>query len=77
MAEFQTRCNEYETDLEVSKNRWGTLSLKSMKKINEKAQTANFTDFTMERRELCAENAKKNTKSRETKTQITQNSKFV
>ena len=49
LAEFQTRCNEYETDLEVSKNRWGTLSLKSMKKINEKAQTANFSDFTRQR----------------------------
>ena len=32
------------------------------KKINEKAQTANFSDFTMERRELCAENAKKTPK---------------
>ena len=42
------------------------------KKINEKAQTANFSDFTMKRQELCAENAKKNTKTRETKTQITQ-----
>ena len=36
--------------------------MKKCKKINEKAQTANFSDFTMERQELCAENAKKTPK---------------
>ena len=54
-----------------------TNNVGSYKKFNEKAQTANFSVFTMERRELCAENAQKNTKTRETKTQITQNSKYV
>ena len=49
-----------------------TNNVESCKKINEEAQTANFSDFTMERQELCAENAKKNTKTGETKTQITQ-----
>ena len=39
-----------------------TNNVESCKKINEKAQTANFSDFTMERRELCAENAKKTPK---------------
>ena len=39
-----------------------THNVESCKKINEKAQTANFSDFTMERRELCAENAKKTQK---------------
>ena len=47
--------------------------MESYKKFNEKAQTANFSDLTRQRQELCAENAKKNTKTRETKTQITQN----
>ena len=42
------------------------------KKINEMARTANFSDLTRPRPELGAENAKKNTKIRETKTQITQ-----
>ena len=36
--------------------------MESYKKFNEKAQTANFSVFTMERRELCAENAKKTQK---------------
>ena len=39
-----------------------TNNVKSCKRINKKAQTANFSDFTMERRELCAENAKKTQK---------------
>ena len=46
--------------------------MESYKKFNEKAQTANFTDLTRQRQELCAENAKKNTKTGETKKQITQ-----
>ena len=45
--------------------------MESYKKFNEKAQTANFSDLTRQRQELCAENAK-NTKTRETKMQITQ-----
>ena len=32
------------------------------RKFNEKAQTANFSDFTRQRQELCAKNAKKNQK---------------
>ena len=39
-----------------------TNNVESCKKINEKAQTANFSDFTMERPKLCAENAKKTQK---------------
>ena len=39
-----------------------TNNVESCKKINEKAQTANFSHFTMERRELCAENANKTQK---------------
>ena len=39
-----------------------TNNVESCKKINEKPQTTNFSDFTMERRELCAENAKKTQK---------------
>ena len=46
--------------------------MESYKKFNEKAQTVNFSDFTRQRQELCAENAKKNTKTGETKTQFTQ-----
>ena len=46
--------------------------MESYKKFNEKAQTANFSDLTRQRQELCAENAKNN-KTRETKMQITQN----
>ena len=44
-----------------------------MQKINGRVQTFRFSVFTMGCQELCAENAKKNTKTRETKTQITQN----
>ena len=40
-----------------------------IQKFNEKAQTANFSDITRQRQELCAEN----TKTRDTKMQITQN----
>ena len=36
--------------------------MESYKKFNEKAQTANFSDFTRQRCELCAENAKKTQK---------------
>ena len=36
-----------------------TNNVESYKKFNEKAQTANFSDLTMQRQELCAENAKK------------------
>ena len=46
--------------------------VESFKKFSEKAQTANFIDLTRQRQELCAENANKNTKTSETKTQITQ-----
>ena len=53
-----------------------TNNVESCKKINEKVQTANFNDLTRQRQELCAENAK-NTKTRETKTQITQNFEIV
>ena len=35
---------------------------KSCKRFNEKAQTANFSVFTMGRREFCAANAKKRQK---------------
>ena len=51
-----------------------TNNVNSYKKFNEKAQTANFSDLTRQRRELCAENAK-NTKTRKTNMQITQNLK--
>jgi len=33
--------------------------VESYKKINEKAQTANFSDLTRQRQELSAENVKK------------------
>ena len=36
-----------------------TNNVESCKKLNEKAQTANFSDLTRHRQELCAENAKK------------------
>ena len=36
-----------------------TNNVESYKKFNEKAQTANFSDLTRQRQELCAENAKK------------------
>ena len=36
--------------------------MESYKKFNEKAQTANFSDLTRKRQELCAENAKKTQK---------------
>ena len=36
--------------------------MESYKKFNEKAQTANFSDLTRQRQELCAENAKKTQK---------------
>ena len=48
-----------------------TNNVKSCKKINGRVQTFGFSVFTMGRQELCAENAK-NTKARETETQITQ-----
>ena len=44
--------------------------MESCKKINEKAQTANFSDFLMERRELCAENAKKTQKPEKLKRKL-------
>ena len=34
-------------------------NVESYKKVNEKAQTANFSDLTRQRQELCAGNAKK------------------
>ena len=36
--------------------------MESYKKFNEKAQTANFSDLTMQGQELCAENAQKTPK---------------
>ena len=36
-----------------------TNNVESYKKFNEKAQTANFSDLTRQRQELCAESAKK------------------
>ena len=36
-----------------------TNNVESYKKFNEKAQTANLSDLTRQRQELCAENAKK------------------
>ena len=48
-----------------------TNNVESCKKINGRVQTFTFSVFTMGRQALCAENAKKNTKTRETKTQIT------
>ena len=39
-----------------------TNNVNSYKKFNEKAQTANFSDLTRQRLELCAENAKKTPK---------------
>ena len=48
-----------------------TNNVKSCKQINGRVQTFRFSVFTMGHQELCAENAK-NTKTRETKTQITQ-----
>ena len=49
-----------------------TNNVESCKKINGRVQTFRFSVFTMGHQELFAENAKKNTKTRETKTQITQ-----
>ena len=45
------------SDVYLSQTMWN-----HAKKINEKAQTANFSDFTRQRQELCAENAKKTQK---------------
>ena len=39
-----------------------TNNVKSYKKVNEKAQTVNFSDLARQRQELCAENAKKTPK---------------
>ena len=49
-----------------------TNNVESCKKINERVQTFRFSVFTMGRQELHAKNAKKNTKTRETKMQIAQ-----
>ena len=47
-----------------------TNNVKSYKKFNEKAQTANFSDLTRQRQELCAENAKKTQKLRKLKCKL-------
>jgi len=42
----------------------------SYKKLDEKAQTANFSDLTRQRLELCAENARKTPKLEELKRKL-------
>ena len=45
-------------------------NVKSYKKINEKAQSANFSDLTRQRQELCAESAKKTPKLKKLKRKL-------
>ena len=44
--------------------------MNSYKKLDEKAQTANFSDLTRQRLELCAENARKTPKLEELKRKL-------